>query len=140
MVKDKLEQIGKTERAFLETKREYQGNGVNEYSASHKNALSDGDVKGKDDGSEIGYALPDASKFDISSNGIRTQHMDYSKLSTRETDTTTIGGKYDREGNPNISKSGRLQHMALNIYNESNEYGEDSVTIDETIKGQFFIK
>ena len=136
---NKLEETANQQRGFLELKNNYQY-ADNEYNETHKNAISDGDEKGKGNGMDVTMTLPNPDDFHISSNGVRSQRMDYSHFPTKETENMTIGGKYDREGNPNIPKSGRLKLMNINTYNENDSYGESSADIDILAERQFFIR
>lgn len=85
---------------------------VDEYSAKHKNALSDGDVKGK--GSGHGghtHSIPDCTK---------PSAIDYSNI-----DTEHGGGKYDIEGRNGVGGRNFLKNIS--IYNETFEYGPNLV-------------
>lgn len=134
----RLENVAISKRDSLIIKNEYSKIEGKEYNEGHKDALSDGDPKGKGNGVSMGYAIPETNSFNISNEGIRVQKINYSTIVTQETDTNTIGGEYDRNGNPTIKKSGRNALMGINKYNSSNEYGEDSVdTTENILLGQY---
>ena len=85
---------------------------IDEYSALHTDAISNGDPLGK--GTMIGgdtHATPDCS---------RTSTIDYSNF-----DTMIGGGLYDIEGRNGVG--GRRFLMNISKYNANNEYGVNSV-------------
>lgn len=134
----RLENVAITKRDSLIIKNEYseiEGKGYNE---THKDALSNGDVKGKGNSSSMGYAIPEPDSFYISNEGVRVQKINRSTIVTHENGVNTIGGEYDRNGNPSIKKSGRNALMNLNKFNPDNEYGEDSIdTTENILLGQY---
>lgn len=101
---------------------------TSEYSAQHKNALSDGDVKGKgiNNGESMGVLYPNrnASKTQLGST----------------IDTSAGGGLYDIEGRNGIG--GRKRSIIKNLYSAENPYGSDSVSCDEHVKNynQYIVK
>lgn len=134
MGQSRLENLSITKRDSLVINNEYDKNDV--YNETHKDALSDGDVKGKGNGISMGYAIPDTESFSISETGIRTQRMNYSTVIAKESENSKIGGKMDRDGNPDIPKSGRKGLLTINKYNEENQYGADLIDTKENI-GQY---
>lgn len=103
-------------------------NSEDEYSATHPNAISDGDVKGKGTKSGgHGAWLP-------SCNGVASNAINYSNF-----DTVNGGGKYDIEGRNDIG--GRNKAMASQLYNPESQYGAKLINSEENIaQGQFFMK
>lgn len=94
-----------TRRNLMEQLGDYNRN--NEYSEEHKDALSDGDMKGKGTNSQ----LPDF----VQPGGINRGYF-------QSVDT-------DNGGN-NLDVNARSQHIIRNVYQPGiNEYGENSVTI-----------
>lgn len=81
---------------------------VDEYSAAHKNAISDGDVKGKGTGhGGHTHSVPDCTK---------PSTIDYSNF-----DTEHGGGRYDIEGRNGVGGRNFLKNISM--YNETFEYG-----------------
>ena len=99
----------------------------NAYSATHKDAMSDGDAQGKGTGhGGHTFYLPDCNK--------PIGQMDYSNF-----DTFNGGGKYDIEGYGD--RPGRNVQMARSLYNSENEYGPTSVDTTKNInEGQYFFE
>lgn len=89
-----------------------------EYSATHPDAISDGDVNGKGTGGSHGAWLPDCSK--------PTNFIDYSNFTTDKG-----GGKYDIEGRNGIG--GRKKAMVSSLYNSEHQYGANLVNTAENI-------
>ena len=114
----RLEKEGFIKRPELELMNTYQDD-VNEYSSEHKNAKSDGDVKGKGVGvASNPYLLPDE-------NG--------SKTSYKPTLRTDDGG-----GAVDIAQRELLEN--INIYDPTNEYGTNSVDTSKNIAdGQYVV-
>ena len=84
-----------------------------QYSSTHKDALSDGDPQGK--GTQHGghtHFLPDCSQ--------PTSTINYSNF-----DTFNGGGEYDIKGRNGIG--GRERALASSLYNNENQYGPTSV-------------
>lgn len=118
-----LEYKGIEERQNETVRSDY--NKENEYSATHKDALSDGDPLGKGVGSG-GHThwLPDPTK--------PAGMIDYSNFNTSEG-----GGQYDIEGRNDVG--GRKKAMNSSLYNKENQYGAHLVNTEENIaQGQFF--
>lgn len=120
----KLENIAINKRGSLELKNHYQDIDGHIYNENHPDALSNGDVEGKGNGNSMGYAIADPDSFNIAQDGTRMQKINYSTIITHENGANTIGGEYDRNGNPNILKSGRLGLSTINKYGPKNEYSE----------------
>ena len=100
-----LEKRGIEERNNEIVRSDY--NIENQYGASHKDAISDGDAQGK--GTNHGghtHSLPDCNK------GVTT--IDYSNF-----DTENGGGYYDIEGRNDINR--RKKAMASSLYNKENK-------------------
>ena len=135
----RLENIGITKRDELVAKNDYANNKVGEeYSENSKDALADGDVKGKGSGMSMGYAVADPNSFSVGNNGVRSQKINYSNLITHESQTRIIGGDYDRNGRNDLLRSGRIQLQEMNKYNPLNEYGADSIdTSANLLAGQY---
>lgn len=134
----RLENIAINKRDSLVINNDYQNLEGHEYNETHKDAISDGDLNGKGNKISMGYAIADTNSFEISKDGTRIQKMNYSSLITTENGDATIGGEYDRNGNPNIKKSGRKGLMSINQYTPTNEYGENSVDTTQNLKlGQY---
>jgi hypothetical protein len=120
----KLESEAIDKRHELEVISDYQ-KGTNEYNESHKDALSNGDPRGKGTGIAMGYSIPGQS----TSKGIN-----YSNVNT-----TDGGGQYDIEGRNGVG--GRVYLENINLYNHENSYGVDSVdTSKNRAEGQFIVE
>lgn len=92
-------------------------NSSNQYSATHKDAISDGDAQGK--GTQHGGHtawLPDCSK--------PLNMIDYSNF-----DTFNGGGYYDIEGRNDIG--GRKRAMVNQLYNSDNQYSANLINTEE---------
>lgn len=102
-------------------------NSSDEYSAQHKDAISDGDPLGKGTGhGGHGHWLPDCSKGQTM--------IDYSNF-----DTENGGGLYDIEGRN--GKGGRNWLKNISLYNENDQYGPNSVdTTANQLEGQIVLK
>lgn len=102
-------------------------NSSDEYSAQHKDAISDGDPLGKGTGhGGHGHWLPDCSKGQTM--------IDYSNF-----DTENGGGLYDIEGRN--GKGGRNWLKNISLYNENDQYGPNSVdTTANQFDGQIVLK
>lgn len=102
---------------------------VDEYNSNHPDALSNGDPMGK--GSGNGGHLHSVPNCNLP----KTMY-DYSSIDTR---SPNIGGQYDIEGRNGIG--GRIFVQNINLYNEENEYGINSVDTTLNIQdGQIVIK
>jgi len=122
----RLEIAGIKERGEEIVRSDY--NVEDEYSAIHKDALSDGDPlgKGTGHGGHIDW-LPDSGS--LPSNAINYSNFD----------TTNGGGEYDIHGRNDIG--GRERNLARQLYNPENQYGPTLVNTEENIaQGQFRIK
>lgn len=119
-----LEKRGIEERHNEIVRSDY--NKDNEYSSSHKDAISDGDVQGKgtNHGGHTAY-LPDCRKPSTT--------IDYSNF-----DTTNGGGLYDIEGRDGIG--GRKRAIASSLYNAENQYSANLVNTENNLNdGQYQI-
>lgn len=120
-----LEKRGIEERNAEIVRSDY--NIEDQYSATHKDAISNGDVQGK--GTNHGghsHFLPDCNK--------PSSMIDYSNF-----DTTTGGGLYDIEGRNDIG--GRKKNVTINMYNAENPYGANLINTEENLRlGQFQMK
>ena len=100
-----------------------------QYSSTHKDAISDGDPQGK--GSGHGghtHYIPDCTK----PQGM----MDYSNFDTY---SNNIGGSYDINGRNNVG--GRNYLKTISLYNEENQYGPNLIDMTANIQdGQVIIK
>ncbi len=100
-----------------------------EYSAVHKDALSDGDPLGK--GSGHGGHTHSVPNCDLP-RGM----MDYSNFDTQ---ASNLGGSYDIHGRNGVG--GREFLSTINIYNETNSYGPTSVDTTANVEdGQIVVK
>lgn len=117
-----LEKRGIEERNTEIVRSDY--NREDPYSATHKDALSDGDAQGKGTGhGGHTHTIPDCNK--------PTSMIDYSNF-----DTKNGGGQYDIEGRNGIG--GRDWSMAVSLYNHEMPYSASLVETDENVKqGQF---
>lgn len=88
-----------------------------QYSSTHKDAISDGDKLGKGTG-HGGHThwLPDCNKPSTT--------IDYSNF-----DTTNGGGIYDIEGRNDIG--GRKKALASSLYNKENQYGANLIDTEK---------
>ena len=107
-----LEKRGIPARASALTRNDYNVN--DPYSERHPDALSTGDPQGKGTGSGgHTHSVPNCN--------LPISLMDYSNFDT----SNNAGGLYDIEGRNEIGGRNRL--VAINIYNEENEYGANLV-------------
>lgn len=120
-----LEKIGLEARREHLVRKKYNKN--NEYSASHPDALSDGDPLGKGTGhGGHSHSIPHATT---------SKAIDYGQI-----DTSGGGGLYDIEGRNGVG--GRKWAMSVNLYSENNEYWRGANAIDTSASradGQIFI-
>ena len=116
-----LEKRGIEERNAEIVRSDY--NIEDQYSATHKDALSNGDAQGK--GTNHGghtHSLPDCTKGPM---------IDYSNF-----DTTHGGGAYDIDGRNDIG--GRNKNVAFNLYNATRPYGANLINTELNLKqGQY---
>lgn len=133
-----LENIAITKRDGLEIMNDYQNNAGYEYNEAHKDAISDGDAKGKGNKTAMGYATPDPTGFVLNPDGTRTQKINYSTIITHENGNVTIGNEYDRKGNKSIPKSGREGLATINKYGPTNEYSAACIDMTANLtEGQY---
>jgi hypothetical protein len=121
-MQSKLEKVGVEERKSKIIKSDY--NHTDQYSATHKDALSDGDKNSK--GTRHGghtHWLPDTSKTGAT--------IDYSNF-----DTENGGNIYDIEGRNNVG--GRNKAINSCLYNKEHPYGAHLIDSEENQRqGQF---
>jgi hypothetical protein len=123
-----LEKRGIAERSDEIRRSDY--NIEDQYSATHSDALSNGDPQGKGSG-HGGHThwLPDCNK--------PTSIIDYSNFDTSP--KSAIGGSYDIEGRNGIG--GRERSMAFSMFNYENQYGAALVdTSANQAQGQYVMK
>lgn len=98
----------------------------NQYSSTHKDAISDGDAQGKGTGhGGHTHYLPDCNKPSTT--------IDYSNF-----DTTNGGGLYDIEGRNDVG--GRKKAIASSLYNSENQYSANLVNTEINVRdGQYQI-
>lgn len=119
-----LEAKGITERQTEITRSDY--NIENQYSATHKDALSDGDIQGKGTG-HGGHThwLPNCSNSQ--------SKIDYSNF-----DTENGGGCLDIKGYNGVG--GRERAMASSLYNKENPYSANLIdTTANRDDGQYYV-
>ena len=103
---------------------------TNQYSATHQDALSDGDAKGRGSGS--GGHTAWTPKCD----GTVSNAINYSNFDTNPEDK--IGNLYDTEGRNDIP--GRNGQMARSLYNYRQPYGANLVNTTQNVNdGQYFV-
>lgn len=119
-----LEKRGIEERSEEIVRSDY--NQESPYSATHPDAMSDGDPQGKGTGHGGHNAwLPDCEK--------PTNMIDYSNF-----DTFNGGGEYDIKGRNDVG--GRERSLARSMYNHEQPYGADLVNTSENIaQGQYYV-
>jgi len=121
----RLEFEALNKRHELQVISDYQKE-VNEYSESHKDAMSDGDPLGKGTGVSMGFSIPGQTT---------NKGINYSNI-----DTTKGGGQYDIEGRDGVG-GGRNYSANINLYNSENSYGSDSVDTSANVaEGQYVVK
>ena len=132
-----LERIGIDEREHEFIKSPYTYNEETPYSASHPDAQSDGDVRGK------GTDTP-LTVLDIPTEKLR--HDDPQPYG-ETVNTDAGGGLYDVAGTKGVQgafqgDAGRnyLLTSHLNVYNKNSEYGKDSVDTSNNVPGQYWIQ
>lgn len=96
----------------------------NQYSSTHKDAISDGDAQGKGTGhGGHTHYLPDCNKPSTT--------IDYSNF-----DTSNGGGLYDIEGRNDVG--GRKKAIASSLYNSENQYSANIVNTEINVRdGQY---
>lgn len=116
-----LEKRGYDERHVEIARSDY--NIENQYSATHSDALSNGDPQGKGAGhGGHSHWLPDCTK--------PTNMIDYSNFATSPEDK--IGGEYDIDGRAGIP--GRKTQMARSLYNHLESYGANLINTEKNIQ------
>lgn len=108
---------------------------INEYSENHDRAKTHDDENhphGKGTGVPMTYAVRDLT-------APKTQ-MNYKNMKTDDG-----GGSYDKFGTKGVEAafqgdSGRAFMSHINYYTKENAYGQDSVNIDTSVRGQFIVK
>jgi len=121
----RLEIAGINERSEEIVRSDY--NIEDQYSATHKDAISDGDPLGKGTG-HGGHTdwLPKTDQ--LPSNAINYSNFD----------TTNGGGEYDIHGRNGIG--GRERNLSRQLYGPDHQYGPNLVNTEENIaQGQFRI-
>lgn len=119
-----LEKRGMEERHAEIARSDY--NIDNQYSATHKDALSDGDPQGKGTG-HGGHThwLPDCT--------LPTSYINYSNF-----DTENGGGEYDIHGRNDVG--GREKALASSMYNKEMPYGLSLINTQASVNdGQVVI-
>ena len=119
-----LEKRGMEERNQEIVRSDY--NQESPYSATHPDAMSDGDPQGKGTGHGGHNAwLPDCTK--------PTNMIDYSNF-----DTVNGGGIYDIKGRNDIG--GRERSLARSMYNYEYQYGANLINTAENVAdGQYYV-
>ena len=117
-----LEKKGIEERGNEIVRSDY--NAENPYTATHPDALSDGDPMGKGTGhGGHGAWLPDCT--------LPTNMINYSNF-----DTENGGGEYDINGRNGIG--GRNESLARSMFNKEFQYGANLVNTEQNvIEGQY---
>ena len=117
-----LEKRGIEERSVEIVRSDY--NIENQYSPSHPDALSNGDVNGKGTGhGGHTHYLPDCNK--------PTSTIDYSNF-----DTLNGGGLYDIEGRNDVG--GRKKAINSSLYNNERQYSANLVNTEINLRqGQY---
>lgn len=134
----RLENIAIAKRDSLEIMNDFQNLPGRVYDETHEDAISNGDKDGKGNGVSLGYAIPDPNAFNISPTGTISQKINYGSIITHENGNSTIGGEYDRKGNPSISKSGREGLATINKYRPGAEYSINTIDMTANLKeGQY---
>jgi hypothetical protein len=123
-----LEKAGILERKDEIVRSDY--NIEDQYSSTHKDAISDNDAQGKGHPTVKGHThwLP-------SCDGMPNNMIKYDNFATSPEDS--IGGLYDIEGRAGIP--GRKQQMARSMYTYEDQYGPTSVDTSANVsEGQYF--
>ena len=136
-----LERIGISEREQEFVKSPYTYDEQTPYSATHPDALADGDSKGKGTGTPLTHlSLQNLNK------GRYDEFRGWGE--TVNTDINNgAGNSYDIEGTKGVDKAfqgdaGRnyLAFGAVNLYNAGNEYGKESVDTSNAVPGQYWVE
>lgn len=130
-----LEKVGLSKRPIELNRNDYRD--YNEYSVTHKNAISDGDPKGKGTGhGGHTHYIPDCSKAIMTDYGHMNSPIDYSNF-----DTDNGGGSYDIKGRESISHSGRERLTSINMYSNLTQYSASLVNTEANVNdGQVIIR
>ena len=125
-----LEKRGMEARHEQITRSDY--NIEDEYSATHKDAMSDGDAQGK--GTGHGGHTHVIPNHELALN--TPDHIWYSEYNYSQLDTENGGGSYDIEGRNGIG--GRNWIKSISKFTEENQYGLDYVDTSLNIaEGQY---
>lgn len=106
----------------------YYNETEHEYSAEHDHAIHHDDENhpwGKGTNSPMTYAVRDLT-------------APKTKMNYRTVDTENGGGSYDIYGRTGVGL-GRNEMLSKNIYTKEYSYGQESVGVDESIRGQFVV-
>ena len=104
---------------------------INPYDENNKDARQqEGSPWGKGTGKSMGYEIRDLTA--------PKTHINHSTIITSD----EAGGMYDIYGTKGVEKafqgdSGREWAKPINFYSNRNEYGQDSVNIDTSVRGQY---
>ena len=125
-----LEKKGFEKRDELVVRNDYTKN--DEYSATHPDAISNGDPQGKGTGhGGHTHVVPDRNLILTTEDGVS-----YSKYNYSELDTENGGGSYDIEGRDGIGGRNFLQ--SISKFNRENSYGLNYVDTSLNIaEGQY---
>ncbi len=123
-----LEKNGITTRHDQIVRSDY--NFEDQYSSTHNDAISNGDVQGKGHPTVKGH-----THWTPSCDGTANNTIKYDNFATSPEDN--IGELYDIEGRAGLP--GRKEQMVRSIYNYENSYGPNSVdTTANQQEGQYF--
>lgn len=123
-----LEKAGMTARHDEIVRSDY--NIEDQYSSTHKDAISDGDVQGKGHPTVKGH-----THWTPSCDGTANNMIKYDNFATSPSDQ--IGGKLDIDGY--LDRPGRKTQMARSIYNYEEPYGPTSVDTSANVNdGQYY--
>ena len=132
-----LERIANDERTQEFIKSPYTYDEQTPYSASHPDALADGDEKGK------GTNTPSTHLSIPTTKGT----YNTSTMMGTTVNTSNGGNIYDTDGTKGVNKAfqgdaGRkyLAFGGINPYNENNEYGPQSVDTTNSVPGQYWVQ
>lgn len=132
-----VEKVGSQHRPVELNRNDYEHNDI--YSASHPDALSDGDNRGIGSGHQgHNHTTPDCDKAVMDTRGVYYSPIDRSNFDTGNSnaDTNHIGNVYDIEGgNSTYVRPGRGKHtppmnsgrrslLLINNFSNSNEYNQ----------------
>jgi hypothetical protein len=134
-----LENIAIQERTEELIHSSFDYNEENQYNASHKDALADGDKKGKGTGDSLSA---------LSIPGTKGTHATSTKMGIAVNTDTSAGNLYDTDGTKGVQgafqgDAGRkyLMSGSLNLYTPNNEYGVNSIDTSANVAaGQYTVK